>query len=282
MFHLLVSSAGWPNAGGSIGNGRIYLNEQTHPGNMFYQNGVLDTSKVSQFPALLVTEPGGRGEQVAKVAHITNVIPGHKETTIHYTIDNGISPISNAVLEKYPNELSLGTFGLAHTHWKVIQLDLYKFLLNIQQNNTIKPSVFSLEKVYTPEENLVSVMMPFRQEFNQVYTTLQNSCAEIGLQCVRADDIWEENAIIQDVVNLIGRAKIVICDCSGKNPNVFYETGIAHAVGKEVILITQSQDDIPFDLRHLRYIHYLGNSEGCQVLGEAVQNRINHIRTTNA
>ncbi len=43
---------------------------------------------------------------------------------------------------------------------------------------------------------------------------------------------------------------------------MFYETGVAHALGRQTILITQSKDDVPFDLQHLRYIHYLNNGEG--------------------
>jgi hypothetical protein len=78
---------------------------------------------------------------------------------------------------------------------------------------------------------------------------------------MRADDFWEHQAVIQDIVNLIARSRIVICDCSGRNPNVFYEAGIAHTLGKEVILITQNENDIPFDLRHLRYIRYLKNQK---------------------
>ena len=72
--------------------------------------------------------------------------------------------------------------------------------------------------------------------------------------------------IIQDVVSLIDKSRVVICDCTGRNANVFYEIGIAHTLGREVILITQNEADIPFDLRHLRYVKYLNNAEGRQVL----------------
>jgi len=66
----------------------------------------------------------------------------------------------------------------------------------------------------------------------------------------------------------------VVCDCSGRNPNVFYEIGIAHSLGKDVILITRSADDIPFDLRHLRYVSYLPNTEGLEALTKAVEGRL--------
>jgi hypothetical protein len=94
------------------------------------------------------------------------------------------------------------------------------------------------------------------------------------LRCRRADDIWENPAVIQDVVSLIDRSAVVVCDCTGRNPNVFYETGIAHALGREVILITQSEADIPFDLRHLRYVRYLNNGEGRAELQDVLGKRL--------
>lgn len=88
--------------------------------------------------------------------------------------------------------------------------------------------------------------------------------------CATINSIWEQAAIIQDVVSLIDRSRIVICDCSGRNPNVFYEAGIAHTLGRDVIIITQSEHDIPFDLRHLRYIKYLNNTQGLDELEKAL------------
>jgi len=53
------------------------------------------------------------------------------------------------------------------------------------------------------------------------------------MQCLRADDIWDHDAVIQDVVSLINRSRVVVCDCTERNANVFYEAGIAHRLGKE-------------------------------------------------
>ena len=117
-------------------------------------------------------------------------------------------------------------------------------------------------------------MMPFAAEFNAVYQAIQESVAGVGLRCRRADDIWENPAIIQDVVTLIDRSTVVICDCTTRNANVFYEAGIAHTLGREVILITQSDADIPFDLRHLRYVRYLNNGEGREELKVRIAPRL--------
>jgi hypothetical protein len=56
-------------------------------------------------------------------------------------------------------------------------------------------------------------------------------------------------------------------------PNVFYEIGIAHTLGRDVILITQIEPDIPFDLLHLRYLHYLNNAEGLAALDARLRAR---------
>jgi AbiJ-like protein len=122
-----------------------------------------------------------------------------------------------------------------------------------------------------PDLNLVSVMMPFTEELSSVYDTVRAAASATGFHCSRADDIWDNSTVIQDVFSLIFRSYIVVCDFSGRNPNVFYEAGIAHTLGKHVIPITQSADDIPFDLKHHRYALYLNNSEGRDKLrGEMV------------
>lgn len=278
MFHLLVSYQGWSESGGTLPKSRVYIKQGDPIGDLFYTDGMLDVDKLKQYPALLVTETGGHGPQFARVAYITNVSLGLTDVAIDYAIDTSIQPISNAELEGHSLELQLGRFGLSHTCWSVCKVDIFRLLLQNQQKRSISPKVFSLEAAYAQDENLVSVMMPFGAEFNPVYTALNQAVTQIGFTCVRADDIWEHHTVIQDIVNIIARAKVVICDCSGKNPNVFYEAGVAHAIGKEVIFITQSEHDIPFDLRHIRYIPYLPNSEGYQALIRTLQDRLRSIR----
>jgi hypothetical protein len=45
------------------------------------------------------------------------------------------------------------------------------------------------------------------------------------------------------------------------------------------VLITQSADDVPFDLRHHRYITYLGNSEGLLGLQDKLTSRLRTLMT---
>jgi hypothetical protein len=88
---------------------------------------------------------------------------------------------------------------------------------------------------------------------DHVRPILQDRC---GLRCERADDIYDISGVMQSVWEGINRAQLVIADLTQRNSNVFYELGIAHTLGKPVIMLTQSMDFVPFDLRHLRCIVY--------------------------
>jgi len=129
------------------------------------------------------------------------------------------------------------------------------------------PNIFKVPN-QSVDPNLISVMMPFRSELSVVYETIKEAAGMTGFHCKRVDDIWDHSTVIQDVFLLIFQSYIVVCDLTGKNPNVFYEAGIAHTLGKHVVPITQSDDDIPFDLKHHRYAKYLNNGEGRKKLKE--------------
>ncbi len=141
-----------------------------------------------------------------------------------------------------------------------------------------QPTVFAVpEQQLDPK--LVSVMMPFEGSLRGVFDAIRAAAAAQGMTCQRADDIWIHSALIQDVFSLLYRSFTVVCDFTGRNPSVFYEAGIAHTLGKHVIPITQSAEDIPFDLRHHRYLRYLNNGEGRAQLQTDVGKRIAQLLT---
>lgn len=136
-----------------------------------------------------------------------------------------------------------------------------------------QPNVFSVP-AEQPDPNLLSAMMPFEASFRGAHQAIVSAASVNGMTCQRADDIWVHSTIIQDIFSLLFRSFIVVCDFTGKKPNVFYEAGIAHALGKHVIPITQNAEDIPFDLRHHRYLQYLNNGEGLDRLRIELSARI--------
>ncbi len=103
----------------------------------------------------------------------------------------------------------------------------------------------------------VFVIMPFKEPFNTIYRDhIKPIAQKYGLAVKRGDDFFSTGSIMSEVWSAMFGSYIVIAECTGRNPNVFYELGMAHTLNKPGILITQSLDDIPFDIRHLRHIQY--------------------------
>ena len=142
---------------------------------------------------------------------------------------------------------------------------------------TFAPNAFQVPESITVERDLVALMMPFDAAFNPVHEAIKRACTSAGFRCLRVDDIWEDSAVIQDIFGLIFRSHIVVVDFSGRNPNVMYETGIAHTLGKHVVPISQSLDDIPFDMRHHRVLKYLANGEGFQSLQSKLSEKLRQV-----
>lgn len=121
---------------------------------------------------------------------------------------------------------------------------------------TLLVSPFFGKPTGQPSSN-VFVIMPFNQQNNEVYQDfIKGVCEKRGLGCCRSDDTLSSTNIINDIWELINNSELIIADCTGKNPNVFYELGIAHTLGKKVLMVTTDIEDIPFDIRHLRLLKY--------------------------
>lgn len=106
-------------------------------------------------------------------------------------------------------------------------------------------------------ENFCFVVMPFGGQFDEIYRRIyQPAIKTAGLKSLRADDIYDNQPIMQDIKQSIQNATLILADVTGRNANVNYELGIAHGLGKEVIIVTSNQNDVPSDYRHLRYLNY--------------------------
>jgi nucleoside 2-deoxyribosyltransferase len=101
------------------------------------------------------------------------------------------------------------------------------------------------------------VLMPFGAEFSDIYKLgIQDVCKALGVVAERVDEQTFSETILERIYRQIEAADFIIADMSGRNPNVFYEVGYAHAKGKLCILLTQDASDIPFDLKHHRHLVY--------------------------
>ncbi|HSE63208.1 MAG TPA: hypothetical protein VLG15_06310, partial [Thermoanaerobaculia bacterium] len=110
---------------------------------------------------------------------------------------------------------------------------------------------------FTLDPQLCFVLMPFSDKARALYDdNIRPTVEKGGLRCERADDIVSTGLITHDIWERINRARLLIAELTDRNPNVFYELGLAHALSKDVILITQSMDSVPFDLQAVRCLCY--------------------------
>jgi hypothetical protein len=277
LFNLIVKGSGWANNRDTFTVGRTFEYTSDALVERFKPNGQLDFDALKNLPTLFMEESWGTDPKYARVGTIVRARESGGEISLEYFYDPDVAPVPNETLEAISNELDMADFEFSRTHWAVKDQDLFRILLRHTQPRRNQPKVFLLNDPEQIENVLVSAMMPFTPQFDSVHQALIETSEHFDLKCRRADDIWENPAVIQDVVSLIDKSRIVICDCTGRNANVFYEAGIAHTLGREVILITQSEADIPFDLRHLRYMHYLNNGEGLREFRSKLEQRISAL-----
>lgn len=103
------------------------------------------------------------------------------------------------------------------------------------------------------------VVMQFTPPFDELYeAVIRPVCAEQGIAASRASDIYRPGVIIQDIIQGLAEAQVVIAEITPANPNVFYEVGYSHALDKPTILLANRAEisELPFDLRGFRVVFY--------------------------
>lgn len=121
----------------------------------------------------------------------------------------------------------------------------------------------------------VFVLMPFEEKLRPVYAShITKVAKKLKLKIRRGDDIFSAHPIMEDIWADIHAARVIVADCTGRNANVFYEIGIAHTVGKPVILITQNKDDVPFDVKHMRFIDYMYTPPGMKQFEKTLESTL--------
>lgn len=277
MFNLVMGPIpATPSGSATIIGNRVFEYTDDHIKAGLTRTGSPDLEALSRLPCLFMQE--GIGDEVAYVGKIIRARFSNSDIAYEYVIETDIAPLENRWIYAHRAALDMPhDFEFSRHHWAVKDIDLFRFLLRASRPRRQRPSVFHLDEHENIDRTLVSAMMPFDAAFDPVYASIKAACENARAECKRADDFWENPAIMQDVVALIDRSLIVVCDCSGRNPNVFYEAGIAHTLGREVILIAQNDHDIPFDLRHLRFVKYLNNNEGRGTLAAALEARIRTV-----
>lgn len=146
---------------------------------------------------------------------------------VNHLIINGQS--NQALLDKNQSIIATNVF------LENIGIDLNKIKVN-------KKSVF--------------VLTPFLNEERETFLEIKNICASVDLNCTRGDEVYRERDILSHTISSILESSIIIANINGRNPNVFYELGICHAIGKPVILISKTKNELPFDIKNKNIIFY--------------------------
>jgi hypothetical protein len=166
--------------------------------------------------------------------------------------------------------------------WKKLQTD---FDIRLSRLASIVRGCLLCEPLFgEPMDNRpcaeVFVVMPFLEKMQAIYKNhIRPTVRGFGKSCARADNLFGPGPVMRDIWSAIAGAEVIIGDCTGRNPNVFYEIGIAHTIGKPVVLLTQNKRDVPFDVRAIRYIKYDITRRGRNMLEENLRKTLQVIES---
>lgn len=246
------------------------------PGDRLFEHtnkGIRESLGKDYVPALTklptLSMPELQDDSAGKVARVGSVATSHKNRwgqAFKFEPNPNLEPIPAEDIQTLADKLEIDSdrWGeFARTHWAVKDVDLFQVLLEHQaqarrgSSGTFRSSGAVQFPVETPRDpKLVAVMMPFAKQFDVVHETIQQAVTDAKLTSVRVDNIWENDHVMGDVLSILWRAEIVVADLTDRNPNVFYEAGLAHALPRKTVLLTQNATDVPFDLHTIRHLKY--------------------------
>jgi len=242
--------------------------------NAWTRDSLIDVSRKTEPVSIY---PSAEGALFAVIVEIMN--PMYFEASPNSDFEQAMS-LMNKTLKPYDLEVA---FDKSRFACSLVSTD-GKFISTAHRSPDkatkiiFSPKVFEVPESVEPRKNLVAIMMPFGG-FNGIHKAIKAACTEAGFESKRADDIWDNSTILQDIFDLIYAAEIVVSDLTGKNSNVMYETGIAHTLGKHVIPITQTLEHVPSNLLGHRALLYVGaNSQGQRKLTADLSERLKTIK----
>lgn len=227
------------------------------------QVAITDLAKKILRPQRSEDEINGLREAVLKAPDISEVYS-------HYRGENLPDPqfFSNALIDKFniPEDkvsefqtIFLETLKTGHL---LEEHDGKRRVLDVSQEGEISRDGKLIKRigkeVSVKSTDKCFVMMPFKQPIGGYYSTIyEPAIKKAGLTPIRADiEIFGTGKIMDQIWRGINEARVLVAELTDRNPNVFYELGLAHASDKPVVLVSSNETDVPFDLQHIRVIYY--------------------------
>lgn len=125
----------------------------------------------------------------------------------------------------------------------------------LEENNFLsKHGITKMDREIDKKD--VFVLTSFMDEYRDTYSAIKSTCDKVGLNCSKSDDEYIEGDILKHILKKIAKARIIIANIDGRNPNVFYELGIVHALDKPTVVISKNKNEVPFDLRSKNIVFY--------------------------
>ena len=255
---------------------KVRLFEGTAP--PLVQHYSADLSRLADLPTLVVAEarPNGDAQTPAFLSRLDRVYEWGNDIAFDfrhlfcYVRSEDIFSLEGLHFDPWEH---------SRTHWAVKEGDLLKQLFGYIDVTFDKPRprFFTVTEWPLPFLGHVAVMMPFSQEFNEVHETIKAACTDLGVTTRRVDEIYGPRKIMDDIFSTIAQSQAVVSDLTGRNPNVLYETGLAHALDRDVVAIVQNDEDVPFDLKHIRFVKYVQNTEGLGKLRSELRRSLQEV-----
>ena len=118
--------------------------------------------------------------------------------------------------------------------------------------------IYDISKCDSSSKPSAFVVMQFSKEYDDLFDGVIKPITEgFGYECIRATDIYTATPILNDIISSIKDSSVVVAEITPDNPNVFYEIGYSHAIGKPTILLCdRKRDKLPFDISGFRTLYY--------------------------
>ena len=150
----------------------------------------------------------------------------------------------------------------SENNWKTV----YQLLLSSQiKQNDVSGSVSTSRFLknfgidydnITIKNDFVFVLTPFHPDFEDAYFNICETCRSLKLSAMRSDEEYVKTDLLKHIMKCIVEARVIVANIDGRNANVFYELGIAHALNKPTILISKVDSSVPFDVQGQYVILY--------------------------
>ena len=245
--------------------------------------------------AKMILRPQEEGARVKGLRKAVLAAPEISEVYEHYRGENLPDEqfFDNALVDKFgiPQDKSSefkSIFMESLQYAKLVEESSGKFrVIDVSGSDEVKVDTEARLKklgkgISISSEDTCFIVMPFAEPHGTYYNKIYKPAIEkAGMRPVRADtEIFGTGKIMDQVWRGISSAKVLVAELTTRNPNVFYELGLAHALRKPVVLVSSNEDDVPFDLHHIRVIYYDVNDPfwGTKLIEKVAENILSAIK----